>query len=212
MAGIADHRPDHPPVTGGPTPTLRWYRVLPRATNGMWVCCAAALIVTALAVAGLQPLSLAVAYAAMLVVAGKFDVEKTLKQINEKYGNIPRPTRVLEKTPQGVVTKDVQFKYDVFDRRIEKKLVGAGNPGLHRWLYDGEHIALEFNGANQLTHRYLHGPVVDQIFADEHLAAPDRERVAKRRVEDGGGLPDTGRRRREEALPRLERAKRRVLE
>ena len=69
MAGIADHRPDHPPVTGRPTPTLRWYRVLPRATNGMWVGCAAALTVTALAVAGLQPLSLAVAYAAMLVVA-----------------------------------------------------------------------------------------------------------------------------------------------
>jgi len=69
MAGIADRRPGTPPVTGGPTPPLRWYRVLPRATNGMWVGCAAALIVTALAVAGLQPLSLAVAYAAMLVVA-----------------------------------------------------------------------------------------------------------------------------------------------
>ena len=69
MAGIADHRPDHPPVDGGPTPTLRWYRVLPRATNGMWVGCAAALIVTAVAVAGLQPLSLAVAYAAMFLVA-----------------------------------------------------------------------------------------------------------------------------------------------
>ena len=69
MAGIADRRPGPPPVAGGPTPPLRWYRVLPRATSGMWVGCAAALIVTAVAVAGLQPLSLAVAYAAMLVVA-----------------------------------------------------------------------------------------------------------------------------------------------
>lgn len=71
MPGIADHRPDHPPVGGGPTPhpQLPWYRVLPRATNAMWVGCAAALIVTALAVAGLQPLSLAMAYAAMLLIA-----------------------------------------------------------------------------------------------------------------------------------------------
>ena len=61
MAWIADHRPDHEPVDGGPTPPLRWYRVLPRASSGMWVGCAAALIVTAVAVAGLQPLSLAVA-------------------------------------------------------------------------------------------------------------------------------------------------------
>jgi zinc protease len=35
---------------------------------------------------------------AMLVVAGKFDPEKTLQRINEVFGGIPRPTRVLDKT------------------------------------------------------------------------------------------------------------------
>jgi zinc protease len=35
---------------------------------------------------------------AMLVVAGKFDADKTLAKINDQFGNIPRPTRVLEKT------------------------------------------------------------------------------------------------------------------
>lgn len=69
MAGIADRRPGSPSVTGGPTPPLQWYRVLPRATSGMWLGCAAALIGTVVAVAGLHPLSLAVAYAVMLVVA-----------------------------------------------------------------------------------------------------------------------------------------------
>ncbi len=69
MSGIADPRPDAPSVDGGPTPQLPWYRVLPRATSGMWLGCAAALIGTAVAVAGLHPLSLAVAYAAMLLVA-----------------------------------------------------------------------------------------------------------------------------------------------
>jgi zinc protease len=35
---------------------------------------------------------------AMLVVAGKFDVEKTLAKINGQFGSIPKPTRTLEKT------------------------------------------------------------------------------------------------------------------
>ncbi len=43
---------------------------------------------------------------AMLVVAGKFDVEKTLQKINEKYGSIPRPSRVLEKTYTVEPTQD----------------------------------------------------------------------------------------------------------
>ena len=34
----------------------------------------------------------------MLVVAGKLDEGKTLKRVNELFGAIPRPTRVLEKT------------------------------------------------------------------------------------------------------------------
>ncbi len=35
---------------------------------------------------------------AMLVVAGKFDVDETLKRINKHFGTIPKPTRVLENT------------------------------------------------------------------------------------------------------------------
>lgn len=35
---------------------------------------------------------------AMLVVAGKFDADQTLARINELFGNIPRPTRVLDAT------------------------------------------------------------------------------------------------------------------
>jgi zinc protease len=43
---------------------------------------------------------------AMLVVAGKFDPEKTLKRINELFGAIPRPERVLEKTYTVEPTQD----------------------------------------------------------------------------------------------------------
>lgn len=43
---------------------------------------------------------------AMLVVAGKFDVEKTLGLINKTFGAIPRPTRELEKTYTVEPTQD----------------------------------------------------------------------------------------------------------
>ncbi|MBM4001476.1 MAG: RHS repeat-associated core domain-containing protein [Planctomycetes bacterium] len=42
-----------------------------------------------------------------------------------------------------------------------------------RFVYDGDHISLEFDGPNagDLTHRYLHGPVIDQILADEEVTS-----------------------------------------
>lgn len=43
---------------------------------------------------------------AMLVVAGKFDEAKTLAQINEIYGRIPRPQRKLEQTYTVEPTQD----------------------------------------------------------------------------------------------------------
>ncbi|QGJ68576.1 Hypothetical protein PBC10988_2370 [Planctomycetales bacterium 10988] len=74
----------------------------------------------------------------------------------------------------GTLTHSVVYTYDVFDRRIEKAIDSDGNNGLdkiERYIYDGEHIALVFDGLdnNELTNRYLHGPAVDQILADEQL-------------------------------------------
>ncbi|HUP81044.1 MAG TPA: RHS repeat-associated core domain-containing protein, partial [Pirellula sp.] len=73
---------------------------------------------------------------------------------------------------QGPVTKDVIYTYDVFDRRIAKS-VDADGPGsapakIERFVYDGVHIALSFDGTGTPIHRYLHGPMVDQILADEN--------------------------------------------
>jgi RHS repeat-associated protein len=61
-------------------------------------------------------------------------------------------------------TTTVEYTYDMMDRRIERRVNSAAT---NRWGYDGDAIALEFDGANILAHRYLHGPVIDQIFADE---------------------------------------------
>ncbi|QGJ68577.1 RHS repeat-associated core domain protein [Planctomycetales bacterium 10988] len=74
----------------------------------------------------------------------------------------------------GTLTHSVVYTYDVFDRRIEKAIdtnADATPERIERYIYDGEHIALVFDGLdnNELTNRYLHGPAVDQILADEQL-------------------------------------------
>ena len=68
MAETVDVGGEVPP---GPDGTRRspWFRVIGRAGVGVWVGCALALIGTGAAVAGLQPLPLAAAYAVMFLVA-----------------------------------------------------------------------------------------------------------------------------------------------
>jgi RHS repeat-associated protein len=75
-----------------------------------------------------------------------------------------RLTGVLLSDALGVVSKTIEYTYDVDDRRIGKKIDGAVT---ERYVYDGLHIALAFDGAGNQTHRYLYGTEVDQILADE---------------------------------------------
>jgi RHS repeat-associated protein len=85
-----------------------------------------------------------------------------------------RLTNVTNKTSGGTSTMSADYKYDVYDRRI-KKIVdadGAGGGGsvTTRYVYEDEgitRVVLQFDGSNNLTHRYLHGPAVDQLLADE---------------------------------------------
>jgi RHS repeat-associated protein len=65
--------------------------------------------------------------------------------------------------------RTLQYKYDLFNRRIERSDTPAVGPTyIERYIYDGEHLALRFT-AGQLSNRYLHGPVIDQILADEKV-------------------------------------------
>jgi RHS repeat-associated protein len=84
-----------------------------------------------------------------------------------------RLVSVTEKDDQDNVLSSVEYTYDVYDRRIAKS-VDADGPGgnaavVTRYTYDGASIVLTFDGdqAADLTHRYLHGPTIDQILADE---------------------------------------------
>jgi RHS repeat-associated protein len=53
------------------------------------------------------------------------------------------------------------YRYDGLGRRIEK----VANGQTKRYLYDGEDILLEYDGANVLQARYTHGPGIDEPIA-----------------------------------------------
>lgn len=83
-----------------------------------------------------------------------------------------RLTRVVIKDASGNVVKQSDYTYDVFDRRIAKSVdpdgAGSAIATVERFVYNGDHIALTFDGNGNQTHRYFHGPQVDQIIADEN--------------------------------------------
>ncbi|MCY2963067.1 MAG: hypothetical protein NT069_05330, partial [Planctomycetota bacterium] len=62
--------------------------------------------------------------------------------------------------------------YDVYDRQIGKQINIDGNgtyDTAQRFVYDGDDLVLAFSGGatGSLTNRYLVGPHVDEILADE---------------------------------------------
>ena len=82
-----------------------------------------------------------------------------------------RLTLVVGKNGGGSVIKSAQYSYDGLNRRIVKEVdadgVGSGVSQFERLVYDGQQIALTFDGGGNQTHRYLYGVETDQILADE---------------------------------------------
>ena len=58
--------------------------------------------------------------------------------------------------PTAITTSS--YRYDGLGRRIEK----VANGQTKRYIYDGEHILLEYDGSNVLQARYTHGPGIDE--------------------------------------------------
>jgi RHS repeat-associated protein len=60
----------------------------------------------------------------------------------------------------------------VFDRRIAKSVdadgEGTGEAVVERYVLDGDHIALTFDGDGNQTERFLHGTGIDEIIANEN--------------------------------------------
>ncbi|MCL4207885.1 MAG: hypothetical protein KJ000_35820, partial [Pirellulaceae bacterium] len=87
----------------------------------------------------------------------------------------------IRTTDNGPLTTDIVYAYDAFNRLVRVTLETTDNGPLTTdtfHVYDGErwergnagdHLALVFDGNGDLTNRYLYGPAVDQILADEQL-------------------------------------------
>jgi RHS repeat-associated protein len=78
-----------------------------------------------------------------------YDAENRLTKVEDFVAGNP--------TPAFTST----YRYDGLGRRIEKVAGGQTK----RYVYDGEDILLEYDGANVLQARYTHGPGIDEPIA-----------------------------------------------
>jgi len=83
-----------------------------------------------------------------------------------------------------VVTREVDYTSDIFGRRIGKTIdadgSGSGTAVEEIYIYDGlreergnagDHILLRFDESEDLTDRFLNGPNVDQVMAQEEVTS-----------------------------------------
>ena len=91
-----------------------------------------------------------------------------------EYDHRNRLVKVTEKDQNQAITQTVEYRYDVHGRRIAKIVDedGAGSATAEetRYVYDGQQVALVFDGNNTLLYRYLHGPGIDEMLAHEKIA------------------------------------------
>jgi len=90
------------------------------------------------------------------------------------YDHRNRLTQVSQRTATGIVTQQTDFTYDVFDRRIARTadLDGAGPalPTSTTFLYDGDHVWADGDGAGNITARYLYGDGIDDLLARHRVS------------------------------------------
>lgn len=86
------------------------------------------------------------------------------------YDHRNRLVAVIDYSSGGVVLQTVEFAYDAIGRRISKTVNGA----ITQFVYDGHNVLLDFVDADGvggsepiLSQRYMHGPVIDQVLAQE---------------------------------------------
>ena len=80
-------------------------------------------------------------------------------------------TDYVDASDPGTLVMHAEYTYDVNNLRIAKSVddgVGDDAAVITRFIYDGSNVVLQFNGTT-LSHRYLNGPQIDQIMADEAL-------------------------------------------
>jgi len=114
---------------------------------------------------------------------------------------------VTYKNNSDDVTKLITYRYDVFDRRIERKLdatspIDLADAAIESYVYDGDDVVLDFadpdGGGEQqygLRRRYQHAAGVDQVMAQEDvsLSPSHDDRVLWQLVDRLGSTRDLAR-------------------
>jgi RHS repeat-associated protein len=109
---------------------------------------------------------------------------------------------VIDKDAAGHMVQEVDYTYDAFTRRISKRVRDAsGHDVLTEFVYDRDNVLLDFVAPNgpsgpkpTLAMRYLYGPAVDQVFAQQDAAGnvlwpvPDHLGSIRDLVDDTGTL------------------------
>ncbi len=111
-----------------------------------------------------------------------------------------RLVAAVDKDELGQETQRVEFAYNVFGRRISKRLIAAIDQVLTHFVYDGETVILDCvdddgpEGANPATlaRRYLHGPKIDEVLADEVDAANTSWLLSNHLGTNGDLVDDSG--------------------
>jgi RHS repeat-associated protein len=72
----------------------------------------------------------------------------------------------------NVINKKSDYTYDAFDKRISKSVDadgdGSGSATVEKYVYDGDNLALVFDGEGNQKERFLHGRSVDSVIAQEN--------------------------------------------
>ncbi len=94
------------------------------------------------------------------------------------YNNPGALTSVTDKDSGGTITQVIDYTYDVFGELIARSVTPytSGMPGTtttENFVRDGAtgNIVLQFDGSGNLTDRYLWGPGVNNILADEQVVS-----------------------------------------
>jgi RHS repeat-associated protein len=112
------------------------------------------------------------------------------------WDNRNRLTSTTTKNSDGVTLQVVKYTYDAFNQLIGESVTPytdgvAGTTTTQRFVYDpltGE-MQLAFNGSGNLTDRFLWGPLVDQVLADEQVTSLGSAGSVNWIVNDGHGGP-----------------------
>ncbi len=66
-------------------------------------------------------------------------------------------------------TQQVVYKYDYLNRWIERVVNTSSGSEVAKYVYDGDQIVLALDGDDTVTERYLWGPAVDMLLAEEEV-------------------------------------------